>query len=124
MQISLKDWKEIENSIIQLKKVLNDTHTTLLEKLDKQKGNKAEYELLSKMIGQLLEVEQEMSYGLLNSSNLHPQSEWLGGNSDNPNNHALREPNAVPMPRRRFTAKEISEANAECLGAVHWVFKK
>ncbi len=51
-----------------------------------------------------------------------PQSEWMGGNSDDPKNHKLREPNICPLPHRKFTPEEIEEAGAVCLGPVQWVF--
>jgi hypothetical protein len=32
-----------------------------------------------------------------------PQSEWMGGDSSNPKNFKMREPNCVPLPRGYLT---------------------
>lgn len=37
----------------------------------------------------------------------HPQTEWTGGNSSDPNNFTIREPNIVPM-AQRFPAEQVA----------------
>lgn len=53
-----------------------------------------------------------------------PQSEWTGGNSDDPRNHKLREPNCCPLPRRKFTADECAAAGLVCHGPCDWSSEK
>ena len=54
----------------------------------------------------------------------HMQSEWTGGNSDDPKNHTMREPNCCPNPRRRFTKEELEAANLTCHGPCDWTEKE
>lgn len=118
MDLSLVEWRLLYGDIRRARQRINDLGHTLLTLSSLHKGP-VEQELLLPLIeicDQALEILPE-------ASSYYPQSEWMGGDSDDPKNHKLREPNAVPAPRRYFTDAELKEAGAECLGPVQWRYR-
>ena len=113
MKISLKEWRQICAARDAAAESLDKLHMLLMELMWKYKEGDAECKLLNKWVMQLR--ESSLPY------DTHPQSEWTGGDSSNPANHKLREPNCVGLRRRYFTAEEIAEAGVECLGPCDWV---
>lgn len=118
MKISLKDWKQVEAAFRDVRKAVETADAVVFTAAAKYKFETPEGALLKKLWEELHELRQT----LRTTAELHPQSEWLGGDSDNPQNHVLREPNICPLPRRRFTPEEITEAGAVCHGPVQWTF--
>ena len=120
MRITLTEWKQLEQIIGSVRSVIEkangDTFALLMKYHSGRQPETPESELLWR-INQALHELRASVYVL---PDVHPQSEWLGGDSEDPNNHTLREPNCCPMPRRRFTKEEIAEAKLECLGPCQW----
>ncbi len=121
MNISLADWKELDrirSELIKAVEVASSQAFDVWKRLHPIGAGQPtpESELVFGFSQKIHEMRNEV--GMLMDT--HPQSEWLGGDSDNPQNHTLREPNCCPMPRRRFTQEEIDEANLECLGPCQW----
>ena len=119
MNISLKDWKELERIVANLKQSLAQADNRIFSILRDYHSNELlpEEQLILKLAGQVHNLRDQASLLM----DCHPQSEWLGGDSDNPDNHTLREPNCCPMPRRHFTKEEIAEAKLVCEGPCHWM---
>lgn len=116
MNITLKEWREVETTFAGIKKAIEIGSCRLWEIASKYKLDTPEGKLLVKLWTELQDLRQEFR----TTAELHPQSEWMGGPSDDPKNHKLREPNICPLPRRKFTEAEIAEAGAVCLGPVQW----
>jgi hypothetical protein len=118
MRISLSDWKRLEGIVADVKKVIEVADSQTFDILCQYHsvGDKAETELLAKLNRDIHDLRQQASLLL----DCHPQSEWMGGDSDNPANHRLREPNCCPAPRRHFTAEEVAEAKLHCEGPCQW----
>lgn len=120
MNISLKDWKELDRIRKLVIKTIEIAESQSFAVFCKYRETGAsetpESSLIFKFNQQLHEL-REPAWLLMDT---HPQSEWMGGDSDNPKNHKLREPNCCPLPRRRFTQEEVDEANLECLGPCQW----
>jgi hypothetical protein len=123
MKITLREWKEIEAALDAMRKAIEhaDCLTTDVMFKHYDAGNKDSYNLLGELNKQVHDLRGQASLGMLMS--VHPQSEWMGGDSDNPKNHKLREPNCCPAPRRYFTAEEMEEVGAENQGPCQWTFK-
>ena len=111
MQIKLKDWKRLEGIIANLRKAIEIADCQSFDIACEYPGDTTESETLHNLNGQIHELRGKASLLL----DCHPQSEWTGGNSDDPKNHRLREPNCCPAPRRYFTAK------LKCIGPVQWI---
>lgn len=120
MNISLKDWKRLDRIRQELIRAIaaadNASFAIWCEYHKTGEPMTPESTLLLKFNEQIHNLRGEA--GMLMDT--HPQSEWLGGDSNNPNNHTLREPNCCQLPVRRFTKEEIAEANLECLGPAQW----
>lgn len=120
MNISLKDWKELDRirrTLINAIEVADSQSFDIWQKYHViGSAETPASSLIFKFNTQIHEVRNEA--GMLMDT--HPQSEWTGGDSDNPKNHKLREPNCCPLPRRKFTQEEVDEANLECLGPCQW----
>lgn len=118
MKITLKQWKTLEVALAQANQALTDAWHRFSElAIDHDRaGNKTEAEFLTSHFQKLCEMREAMPAAYL----FHPQSEWLGGNSDDPENHKLKEPNIAPLPRRRFTDAEVAEAGLVCIGPCQW----
>lgn len=119
MKVSLKQWKEVEAIVSDLKKRMHAASAKILLIADQFKFPEPEFQTLHAIAWDIQRAEEQVPA----SAQLHPQSEWVGGNSDDPKNHKLREPNICPMPRRHFTPEEIAEARAVCNGPCQWDFK-
>ena len=122
MKINLKQWKETERAVQALRQAIAHAEDVVMQQVMASERGSDEEKLLMRIMKDVHEVREQASLGTL--MQLHPQSEWMGGDSDNPSNHKLREPNCCPMPRRYFTAEEVEEAGAVCFGPVHWKFSK
>lgn len=120
MEIRLKTWKTIERAVAQLTRSVHDFEIAILELTKLHPIGSKEGEVLVELMRQATMMREAAPSAHM----YHPQSEWLGGNSDDPGNHALREPNICPLPRRRFTPDEIAEAGAVCHGPVQWTFEE
>lgn len=101
-----------------MRKAIEQADVDLFKLVREHDNDTAERNLLMQLWTEIHDVRQE----LRTTAELHPQSEWMGGNSDDPQNHKLREPNICPLPRRYFTPEEIAEAGAVCHGPVQWTF--
>lgn len=120
MKITLKEWKEIERAMKLAATAIAAAENTVCDIAwaHRKKRNIPEYDLLNKLMVEIHEARDAMP----NTAPVHPQSEWMGGDSNDSNNHKLREPNICPLPRRKFSPEEIEEAGAVCLGPVQWEF--
>jgi len=120
MKISLKEWKTIEGHLRAMHKLIEITDSKISSIMFEHHGagNTAEAELLRELSDKVHELRGVSNF----NGGVHPQSEWMGGNSDSPENHKLREPNCCPAPRRYFTPEEMAEAGAENHGPVSWSF--
>ena len=121
MKISLKHWRVLDNIVKELKhaiEVADSQSFALFDEYHKpgEALNTPEVRAIMKLNGQIHELRQQASMLM----DCHPQSEWMGGDSDNPKNHKLREPNSCPAPRRYFTDAEIEEAKMVCHGPCDW----
>jgi hypothetical protein len=124
LKITLKQWKQIEAAQNAIRQAIEaaDTLTWAIYDQHHKTGTPPQG---SEEEGMLLEINRRIHRLREEASMLcdvHPQSEWMGGASDNPKNHKLREPNCAPMPRRYFTPEEMAEVQAECHGPVQWTF--
>lgn len=112
--ISLKEWQALSRLNAEAKAVIYRLDSELIRLLT-IKTDEPTRLLIAGMLRRLEDVS--LLY------EIHPQSEWVGGPSDDPKNHRLREPNCVGLGRRYFTAEEIEEAGLVCLGPCDWVQK-
>ena len=120
MNISLKDWKELDRirrTLISAIEVAGSQSFAVFCKYHETGASETPESSLIFKFNQQLHDLRERTWWLIDT---HPQSEWTGGDSDNTNNHKLREPNCCPLPRRKFTQEEVDEANLECLGPCQW----
>lgn len=118
MKITLKQWLEISTSIKAAGEALNSA-TDLVTKMaldQHDAGNATEATLL-------MEISQQL-HDIMLPSGTNPQSEWTGGDSSDPKNHKLREPNIVGgcSSKRYFTEEEMIEAGAVNLGPCQWKY--
>lgn len=123
MQITLKQWKEIEALLKGVTRAVEHADCAIFAMYGEYHtaGHPLRETPEQRMLLDIWERVHELRTAIV-FHDVHPQSEWMGGNSDNPKNHKLREPNCVPAPRRRFTDTEIEEAGAVCHGPVQWSF--
>lgn len=111
MKITLKEWLEINRKNDAAKAAIDDLERTLIDLMGKH--DRPEVDLLVQLLNRVDRM------GLL--SEIYPQSEWVGGDSGDPKNHKLREPNCCGLSNRRyFTEEEIDEVNMQCHGACDW----
>ncbi len=106
MKIPLEQWQEINNLICQAEAALKaaDDCIVALGLEHAQAGNQAEARLLIELSKSITE-HGPLGYGYLT----HPQSEWTGGDSSDPKNFTLREPNIVPL-GHRFPREQVEAA--------------
>lgn len=118
MNISLKQWKEVHDAVTALKRTLETTESVIFTIASRFPTGSPEFNLLFRLSNEIHQVRQDApaAYPFC------PQSEWMGGDSDDPKNHKLREPNCCPLPHRKFTPEEIKEAGAVCHGPVQWEY--
>ena len=121
MKITLKDWVKMDEIVRNLKhaiEVADSQSFDLLKNYHKagESLDTPEVLMIMKLNNQLHNLRQEAGFLL----DCHPQSEWMGGDSDDPKNHKLREPNCCPAPRRHFTQEEMVEAGMVCHGPCQW----
>jgi len=116
MKISLKDWVHLAETVNEVRHRLRDVDSHLLAMLLKYHDDPKAVELIVKYL--------KATDDVCLPSDIHPQSEWMGGDASDPKNHKLREPNAVGLGRRYFTEAEVEEARAICNGPCDWSFRK
>lgn len=107
MKLTLLQWLQLRKKIQALQEARAELETFLATtQLDQHSaGNHEEASLLRGLYEELEEDSVRLSAYLVT-----PQTEWMGGNSRNPRNFRMREPNIVPLPRRYFTEDEVREA--------------
>ena len=121
MKISLKDWLEMQRVVRAVQEAIEVGSSQVFALLDHyhkpgEGFGGPEVETVMKLHQQLMDMREQS--GMLMDT--HVQSRWLGGDSDDPRNHTLEEPNCCPMPRRHFTREEIAEAGMVCEGPCQW----
>lgn len=94
MKITLDEWLELEEAAEEAAKKINQLYRriTTLWQAHADAGNDLERELLLKLESRIGHVLSDLAVNLF-----HVQSEWTGGDSGNPRNFTLREPNWVPI---------------------------
>lgn len=94
MKITLKQWLTLEEKAREAGRVLQELMNTATELVTEhhKAENKAEVELLLKVHDRAWDATQTLAPSLF-----HVQSEWTGGDSSNPRNTTLREPNLVTI---------------------------
>jgi len=109
MKITLDDWLEIEAKTNAAAKELKELSDLLTEKFCRyhEAKNASEAALLMKIEKRVAEAHFDLSPSLA-----HIQAEWTGGDSSNPRNHTLREPNWVHM-GRRFPPEDVDKYRNE-----------
>ena len=112
MKLTLKQWQEIDEARETAAKALDKLASLFLEHAIRIGVNDPDAVKLLELHNQVRDASM--------LPQTHPQSEWLGGSSDEPNNHTLREPYCVGYLQRYFTRAEIAEAKLECLGPCQW----
>lgn len=117
MKITLKEWRQIAQACEKLQAAKDHAARVIVDiaLMHLRAGHTDESEML-------LELETKLNNIVIDAASVQPQSEWMGGNSHDPKNHRLREPNRCPMPRRHFTAEELAEVGAQCFGPCDWVY--
>lgn len=118
MQLSLVEWLELYRLNKAAVAAVHQFDMRLMKLMHKYESDLATVKLLCRLEAAVHTADE----CLPGAASLMPQSEWLGGSSDLPQNHVLKEPTCVPQPRRRFTQEELSEAQAVCLGPCQWNF--
>jgi len=121
MKITLKQWKDLERKVAALSRAMRECETEFLcLAIDhKRQENSEEMEFLAEWANVLTAAAETIP----SPSSFHPQSEWVGGDSDNPQNHRLKEPHATgKYLKRYFTPEEIREAGGVCHGPCQWEF--
>ena len=124
MKISLAEWKKIEAAVAGMRSAAELAESAMADIVFKHQkaGNADEVNLLLSIELDMHEVRTKSFQGRLGA--IHPQSEWMGGDTDNPRNHKLREPDCCGYNGRYFTTEELAEAGAENHGPCHWTFDK
>jgi hypothetical protein len=116
--ITLAQWKEIEAAYRSAWVELNKC-TKLMTRLASEHFNDAKtVDLIMKMRDDIDEAAFHVS-----PQSVHPQSEWTGGDSDDPKNHTLREPNIVGLGAGHFPKEQLEEAGAKNHGPCDWEFR-
>jgi len=95
MNITLEQWKRIEIAQHRAKEAVGQLETAII---DTMVEHAAGGELEKQLLVRLLEMAEASSFELFRID-VHPQMEWMGGDSSDPKNFKLREPNCVPLPR-------------------------
>lgn len=118
-KITLSQWKEIEASYREASQAIGKSEKLLRGLVFMHRGDENTVELLKKMLDNLDDASFNIS-----PYQVHPQSEWTGGDPDDPKNHTIREPNIIGLGAGRFPPEQIEEANATCHGPCDWTFEK
>jgi len=94
MKITLDEWLSLEKSARQAREALGQLDNRLTELLLKYQkaGDRREAELLLRIEARVSDAVFDLALSLF-----YVQSEWTGGDSSNPRNHTLREPNWVTI---------------------------
>lgn len=93
MKITLEDWNELDQTARKACELLQQLSRRLTELRLKYRPQSAEGLLLARLDGRALEAITALAPSLY-----HLQDEWTGGDSADPRNHTLREPNWVGHP--------------------------
>ena len=119
MKITLKQWLQINEVIQGIKdsvKVAEGQLTEIaLQHYDDDNQVEASF---------LINLRNQFD-NIIKLPDTKPQSEWTGGDSSDPANHKLREPNCVGgcSSRRYFTEDEMLEVEAVHHGPCDWSHK-
>ena len=113
MKITLAEWLKIEASLKVAQAALEAATDVLLDVSKKET-------IPAHILERVMETQMEIG-GL--AYLVHPQSEWRGGDSNDPSNHTLREPHIVGLTRRYFTQEEIEQAKMVCVGPCQWTVR-
>ncbi len=105
MKITLNQWLELEDEARRakshLEKISNAACRMFIQ--HHNDGNTREAELLRRINDRVDQASSELAASLF-----HVQSEWTGGDTDNPKNSTLREPNWVPI-SHSFPREQVEE---------------
>jgi len=111
MNILPEVWLDLERRVKAVKAAMVHLEQGLIEQVLDLKYPTEETYLLMGMLEKIRDITLP---------DCHMQSEWTGGDPDDPGNHTKREPNCCPMPRRRFTKEEMEASGLVCHGPCDW----
>lgn len=114
MRITLDEWLELERQATQAKQALERLHNEVSRTLLKheREGHTDESQLLLKLHDRVHDAQQDLA------ANLYwVQSEWTGGDSCDPKNYTLREPNWVTI-SHSFPREQV-EKYRDAKGEIH-----
>ena len=95
MRITLAQWKAIEKSKHEARQAIHALETTIIDTMTAHSNSPDQEKLL---LIELLRMAEDSAFHI-SRIDVMPQPEWTGGDSSNPKNFKIREPNCVPMPR-------------------------
>jgi len=103
MKIMLQQWREINALIGQAETALKAADAKIIDLalFHSRAGNDEEARLLLDLSSKINDGGPG-GWGYMT----HPQQEWTGGDSSDPANYTLREPNIVPM-GKRFQREQV-----------------
>lgn len=105
MRVTLKQWRQINAAISQAEAALKAADDIIVDTAltHSREGNEAECLLL-------LDLSRKINDGGPGGWGYmtHPQSEWTGGDSMDPANFTLREPNIINM-GKRFPPEQVED---------------
>ena len=114
LDISLAEWDELYELARQACNLMGELETRLINMAvdDKRDIHGEAGQLLVKLSGRVFDARAMLAADLY-----APQTEWTGGDSSDPRNFTLREPNWVSMghawPREEVDAFKIAKAEAD-----------
>lgn len=109
MKITLSEWRELAQKQMLAKVALNDLESSMVTIALKHnaEGNKEESLLIFRLLNMATDAGLELS-----RIDVHPQTEWMGGDSSNPKNFKLREPHCVGLGSARdYLEEEVPDGN-------------
>lgn len=107
MKLTLKEWIELSQLAEEAKTALQALDGRIIDMLKTYPVGSDESDLLTKLLHRTGDALSDLAANLY-----YPQTEWLGGDSGNPRNHTLREPNWVHM-GYRFPKEQVDEFRNE-----------
>ena len=95
MNLTLEQWRELEAMKAQAMDALKSFEDKLCDLMMQHTGETASY--IGKASHRAFEAQQ-----VLSSIDVHVVSEWMGGDSSDPKNFKLREPQATGLSNRKY----------------------
>ena len=113
MKLTLKDWLEIDAAREAASKSLAKLSQLFHEHAVKAGPNSPDGPILMRSWEKVMDAKSFLP-------KTRPGLEWTGGNSDDPKNFKMTEPECVGYLKRKFTPEEVAAAQITILGPCQW----